>query len=131
MDGVNGQAGFGGAGGPGGPGGPGGFGAGGPFGGAGGAGFGDFFGDMFNRGGGFGGGQHTVQKMQMEPTLLEYQVTLDDLYYGKTVEIAYHKSKICSTCNGKGGKNVQTCGTCHGQGFVINTRNMGGMVMQT
>jgi molecular chaperone DnaJ len=119
MDGVNGQGGFGG--------GQGGYGGQGPYGGAGGANFGDFFGDMFNRGGGFG--QQTMQKMKIEPTLLEYQVTLDDLFYGKTVEIAYHKTKTCGTCDGKGGKNVQTCGTCHGQGFVFNTRNMGGMTM--
>jgi DnaJ-class molecular chaperone len=63
--------------------------------------------------------------------LLEYQVTLEDLFFGKNVEIAYHRTKICGTCDGKGGKKVNTCGTCHGQGFVINTRNMGGMRMQT
>lgn len=127
MDGVNGQAG-----GFGGPGGPGGYGQQGPFGGGQGGDFNDFF-DMFGgRGrGGFGGGGQPQQKMQLEPILLEYQVTLDDLYYGKNVEIAYHKTKQCKPCDGKGGKNVQKCGTCHGQGFTINQRNMGGMVMQT
>lgn len=69
--------------------------------------------------------------MQLEPILLEYQVTLDDLYFGKKVDISYHKTKTCGTCDGKGGKKVETCGTCHGQGFTINRRNMGGMVMQT
>ena len=61
--------------------------------------------------------------------MLEYRVTLEELYYGKTIEIAYQRTKICGTCNGKGGKNVKTCGTCKGSGYTIKTRNMGGMMM--
>ena len=127
MDGVNGNpGGFGGQGG--------GFGGQGPFGGGQAGDFNDFF-DMFNQrggGGGFGGRQqYQPQKMQLEPILLEYQVTLDDLYYGKSIDISYNKTKICGTCDGKGGHKVETCHVCHGQGFTIQTRNMHGMVMQT
>ena len=67
--------------------------------------------------------------MKLEPIVLDYLVTLEDLYYGKKVEINYHRTKICGTCNGKGGKNVKTCGTCKGSGYTLKTRNMGGMMM--
>lgn len=121
-------------GGPGGPGGPGQ----GDFGGFNGGNFGDFFGDVFGgaggpfggAGGGFGG-QRAQQKPKLESTLLEVQVTLEDLFYGKSFEVRYNSSQICSPCGGKGGSNVQTCGTCQGAGFVIKSRNMGGMMMQT
>lgn len=97
--------------------------------------FSDIFGDMFNGGGGpFGGGgfhQRAPQKPKLEPTMLEVQVTLEDLFYGKAFEIRYNASQICSTCDGKGGKNVKVCGTCQGTGFVIKSRNMGGMMMQS
>ena len=114
----------------------GGFGNQGPFGGQGGGNFNDYF-DMFGgRGGGGpfggqGGFRQQVQKMQLEPIMLEYLVTLEELYYGKNIEISYHRTKICGTCKGKGGKNVKTCGTCKGTGYTIKTRNMGGMMMQT
>ena len=61
--------------------------------------------------------------------MLEYRVTLEELYYGKTIEIAYQRTKIGGTCNGKGGQNVKTCGRCKGAGYTIKTRNMGGMMM--
>ena len=96
--------------------------------------FGDFF-DMFGgRGGPFGGAGGFRQpnvKVQLEAIMLEYRVTLEELYYGKTIEISYNRTKMCGSCNGKGGKNVKTCGTCKGSGYIIKTRNMGGMMMQT
>lgn len=100
--------------------------------------FGDFFGDVFGGAGGpFGGGaggfggQRTAQKPRLESTMLEVQVTLEDLFFGKSFEIRYNAMRICSACDGKGGKNVKTCGTCQGAGYVIKSRNMGGMMMQT
>jgi DnaJ-class molecular chaperone len=97
-----------------------------------GGGFNDFF-DMFGRQGGpFGGqGQRQPQKMKMEPMVMEVQVELEDLFYGKAFDVRYNRMKNCAPCGGKGGSKVNTCGTCHGQGFVIQNRNMGGMRMQT
>lgn len=89
---------------------------------------------MFGGGGPFGGGfggQRSRQKPKLEPTMLEIQVTLEDLFYGKSFEIRYNGMETCSTCDGKGGKNVHKCTTCNGSGFVIKSRNMGGMIMQS
>lgn len=56
--------------------------------------FNDFFGDMFGGGGGpFGGGfggfggQRSPQKPKLEPTMLEVQVTLEDLFLGNLLKL--------------------------------------------
>ena len=48
-----------------------------------------------------------------------YEVTLEELYRGKTTKFANKKKVICSHCKGKGGKEnskSKTCETCKGQG---------------
>ena len=48
-----------------------------------------------------------------------YQVTLEDLYKGKTVKFASTKNVICSHCKGTGGKEKaqpKACATCQGKG---------------
>ena len=77
--------------------------------------------DMF-----FGGGRHSQRDNRSkdmihplrvcEPFLLitvdvalriaNFQVTLDDLYNGKTAKLAIQKNVICSDCKGVGGKEV-------------------------
>ena len=94
--------------------------------------FGDFF-DMFGGGGGpggFGGGRQPQRRSKLEPIVLEIQVSLEDLFFGKEVEVGFQRMEICPSCNGKGGKNVKVCPTCNGSGYVVTTRNLGGMVMQ-
>jgi len=52
----------------------------------------------------------------------EYEVTLEELYRGKTVKFASTKNVVCSTCNGTGGKErakPQNCSACGGKGRQI------------
>ena len=49
-----------------------------------------------------------------------YEVTLEELYKGKTTKFANKKKVICSHCKGKGGKESaksKPCETCKGQGW--------------
>ena len=49
-----------------------------------------------------------------------YQVTLEDLYKGKTVKFSSKKNVICSHCKGTGGKEKakpRQCASCKGQGI--------------
>lgn len=48
-----------------------------------------------------------------------YQVTLEELYKGKTTKFASTKNVICSHCKGSGGKEKATarqCASCQGKG---------------
>lgn len=48
-----------------------------------------------------------------------YQVTLEDLYKGKTTKFASTKNVVCSHCKGSGGKETakaKQCASCQGKG---------------
>lgn len=64
----------------------------------------------------------------------KYQVTLEELYKGKTVKFASTKNIICSHCKGTGGKEKakpQTCERCKGNGITVGLRSVGpGLVTQ-
>ena len=48
-----------------------------------------------------------------------YQVTLEELYKGKTAKFASTKNVICSHCKGSGGKEKarpKQCSSCEGRG---------------
>ena len=47
----------------------------------------------------FAGGQGP-RKRKGEDTEIPYQVTLEDLYNGKSVKITMEKEVVCGTCNG-------------------------------
>ncbi|CAD6594191.1 MAG: hypothetical protein ASARMPRED_008834 [Alectoria sarmentosa] len=63
-----------------------------------------------------------------------YQVTLEDLYKGKTTKFASTKNVICSHCKGSGGKEkakAKQCASCQGKGSKQGLRSIGpGMVTQ-
>ena len=51
-----------------------------------------------------------------------YQVTLQELYKGKTTKFASKKNVICSHCKGNGGKDkakAKQCNSCQGRGQSI------------
>ena len=85
-------------------------------GGHGGFGGGDIF-DLFMGGGGRGGQQRGPKKGKsvMHPV----KATLEDLFHGKTSKVAVSRDRICSKCDGRGGKAgaVQTCSACKGKGM--------------
>lgn len=86
-------------------------------------GFDSIFESLFGRGGGFG---FTRQKGQ--DILYEADITLDDVFSGKKLEIDVKKNIDCPNCDGSGcapGTSPQTCPNCRGQGQIRITRNMG------
>jgi DnaJ family protein A protein 2 len=86
-------------------------------GGGGASGFGDIF-DLFGMGG-RGGGQARQGPKKGKPVAHPVKCTLEDLYNGKTAKVVVNRDRICSKCEGKGGKAgaVQTCKGCNGKGM--------------
>lgn len=79
---------------------------------------------MFGMGGGMGdfssGRSRRPRKGRDEEQ--EYEVTLEDLYKGKTAKFASTKNVICGHCNGTGGKEKakpRECSICHGKGELV------------
>ena len=89
-------------------------------------------GGMGGGGGGRPGGPPRQRRGRDEEQ--KYQVTLEELYKGKTVKFASTKNIICSHCKGTGGKEKakpQKCERCKGQGATIGLRSVGpGLVTQ-
>lgn len=81
--------------------------------------------NMFGMGGGIPGmggmpGMGGRRKMRRSPDENQkYEVTLEDLYKGKTVKFSSTKNVICSKCSGSGGvekAKPKECSSCKGQG---------------
>ncbi len=94
----------------------------------------DFF-SFFNGGAGGHPGAHARQRAtKTEDAKLDINVTLADLYNGKTVKITSTRNILCTLCKGLGVKtNAKTkqCGVCKGEGYVRKIRRVGpGMVTQ-
>jgi len=93
----------------------------------------DLFSQLFGGGGFFGGGGGRSQGIRKTKDLVHrVQVSLEDLYKGKTTKLALTRNALCSKCNGKGGKEgaVRTCGSCNGRGVKLTLRQMGPMIQQ-
>lgn len=97
----------------------------------------DLFGHLFSGGGGggfFGGGPggRSSGPRKTKDLLHRINVSLEDLYKGKTTKLALTRNIICAKCNGKGGKEgaVRTCSNCNGRGIKITLRQMGPMLQQ-
>jgi molecular chaperone DnaJ len=98
-------------------------GGGGGHGGFGGGDFGDI-GDIFETifGQGFGGGQGR-QRGPARGADLRYdmEISLDDAFHGKSIDIAVEVAVACGPCGGTGAKpgtHAKRCGTCSGHGKV-------------
>jgi len=101
--------------------------------GGGGGGPGGIFEHMF--GGGMPGGGGRKPKMRVKPIARQIEVTLADIYNGKTLDLSVERQRLCAACNGIGGTDksaVQTCAPCKGQGVRTILRQMGpGMYSQS
>lgn len=87
---------------------------------------GGLFGSMFGRGG-------PRRPRKGESTVQPLNVSLEDLYKGKTTKLQLTKKVLCPSCNGAGGKPgaVKTCDKCRGGGRMFVTRQIGpGMIQQ-
>ncbi|PWN25260.1 DnaJ-domain-containing protein [Jaminaea rosea] len=120
----------------------------GPGGGPGGAGGGpdmdDLFAQMFGGGMGMGGagmggmggrGGPRRKPPRGEDSIIDYDVTLSDLYLGRVANFNLSKQIICPSCSGSGGKpgtQPRECVKCKGQGRCQQMRSMGGgMIAQS
>lgn len=100
-------------------------------GGAGGAGGGMPFGNMFGGMGGNGGQQRNSKSPDKKITL---NISLIDVYKGRTVPIDFTKIICCDSCDGCGALTkdcIKTCKTCNGQGRIVRMLQMGPMIQQT
>jgi len=93
----------------------------------------DFLSQMFGGGvGGMPGGPRKAGKGRNE--VQQYEVTLEELYKGKTTRFASTKSVICEHCKGTGGKEkakAKECDSCKGRGLTTKLRPVGpGLVTQ-
>ncbi|KAI0261511.1 hypothetical protein BC834DRAFT_830170 [Gloeopeniophorella convolvens] len=100
-------------------------------GGPGGPDMGDIFAQFFGGGGGSGGGPSFGfdfgagggpfrKRNKGEDSVIPYDVTLEDLYNGKTVKMNMEKDLECGTCKGSGAKGSakpKKCATCDGNGW--------------
>ena len=100
------------------------------------AGLDDILQQMFGMGGGGAGrppgfgarpGPRRPKKGDNEEQV--YEVTLEELYKGKTVKFASTKNVVCGHCKGTGGKEKVTakqCSICQGRGeFKVGERGQG------
>lgn len=63
---------------------------------------------------------------------VQLDVSLEDLYNEKTVNVEYNSSFFCKECDGYGTKNKSksNCNTCDGSGKARITRKIGNMIQQ-
>jgi len=82
--------------------------------------------------GGMGGGPRKMRRSPDENQ--KYEVSLEDLYKGKTVKFSSTKNVICSKCDGTGGADKakpKECSACKGQGVKQVLSQVGpGMLTQ-
>ncbi|KAF8497145.1 DnaJ-domain-containing protein [Russula emetica] len=94
----------------------------------------DLFSQLFGGGGFFGGGggSRSQGPRKSKDLIHRVNVSLEDLYKGKTTKLALTRNIICQKCDGKGGKEgaVRPCGSCQGRGVRVTLRQMGPMIQQ-
>lgn len=98
--------------------------------GGGGGGFSDIFGDLFGFGGRRGGRERAVRGNDIRHDL---EITLEDAFQGKKIEIKVPKHVKCETCGGSGAKSpsdIKTCPKCNGSGQqrVVRSTPFGQMI---
>jgi DnaJ family protein A protein 2 len=58
----------------------------------------------------------------------EIGITLADMYHGKVIKTTMKRDVLCGSCDGKGGKRMETCAACKGRGMRMRSHQMGPMV---
>lgn len=60
------------------------------------------------------------------------QVSLEEIFSGKTKRLTLDRYRICSDCKGLGGEGASKCADCKGKGMVTKIMQLGpGMLTQT
>lgn len=79
------------------------------------------FGFDFGQGSGFGFGGPR-RRSKGEDSVIPYEVTLEDLYNGKSVKMNMEKEVVCSVCKGSGARGSakpKQCAMCDGKGWTV------------
>ncbi|KAF2236246.1 DnaJ domain-containing protein [Viridothelium virens] len=86
-------------------------------------------------GGRFGGGSMPKRPRKGANEEQDYEVTLEELYKGKTTRFASTKNVVCTSCKGSGGKQgakPKQCEACKGRGVTTGLKQVGpGLVTQS
>lgn len=68
-----------------------------------------------------------------ETTTVPLEVSLEDIYLGRTLRVAHKKQAMCSKCRGTGAKDpkdVKICPGCKGSGMKMKTQYGHGFIQQ-
>lgn len=93
---------------------------------------GDLFGGMF--GGAASGGGRGRQENQGRDIQVDIEIDFKEAAFGVEREVSLRKQAACDVCGGSGaepGSSLDTCGTCKGQGQVVQQQRTFLGMMQT
>ena len=79
--------------------------------------FGDFFGEMFNT----GGGRRNQRGQRGRDIRYDLSLEFEEAVFGKTTEVQFRRADLCGECRGSGtkaGRGPETCKQCAGRGQV-------------
>nr|VWO95890.1 Uncharacterized protein [Ganoderma boninense] len=97
--------------------------------------FAELFGGGMNFGFDFGGpGSRGPKRTKGQDSHIPYEVTLEDLYNGKTVKMNMEKEVVCGVCKGSGAKGSakpKPCVKCDGKGWTTVTTALGAQRLGT
>mmetsp|Transcript_58669 Transcript_58669/g.127396 ORF Transcript_58669/g.127396 Transcript_58669/m.127396 type:complete len:156 (-) Transcript_58669:402-869(-) len=83
----------------------------------------------------FMGGGRQRQESRRKKTkdhAYEMQVSLEEIFAGKTKKLVIERFKLCTDCKGTGGEGAAKCTDCKGRGQVTRVVQLGpGMITQT
>ncbi|KAI0710127.1 DnaJ-domain-containing protein [Earliella scabrosa] len=99
----------------------------------------DIFAELFGASMGFGGfdfgpGMRGPRRTKGQDSNIPYEVTLEDLYNGKTVKMNMEKEIVCGLCKGSGAKGSakpKQCVKCEGKGWTMVTTSLGAQRLGT
>eukprot|EP01100_Stratorugosa_tubuloviscum_P009217 TRINITY_DN3849_c0_g1_i1.p1 TRINITY_DN3849_c0_g1~~TRINITY_DN3849_c0_g1_i1.p1 ORF type:complete len:372 (-),score=134.38 TRINITY_DN3849_c0_g1_i1:124-1239(-) len=92
--------------------------------------------DVFfeNAGWNFGSNSNSGQMKKGEDITIPLDLTLEDIYNGKTFKLLHRKQMLCHKCRGTGAddaNDVEVCPVCKGKGIQVVTQQLGpGFVQQ-
>ncbi|OBZ72469.1 DnaJ subfamily A member 2 [Grifola frondosa] len=90
--------------------------------------FAELFGGGMQFGFDFGPGSRGPRRSKGEDSVISYDVTLEDLYNGKSVKMNMEKEVVCGVCKGSGARGnakPKPCVKCEGKGYNIVTTQIG------
>ena len=72
--------------------------------------------------------RNRVQENRGPELVVPLRVTLQDIFFGKQMEVKYTKQGLCPHCRGNGAEDsdsVKKCDQCDGRGFVLRRFQVG------